>query len=249
MQKVKSKKRYAFLDTCRGFLLLAMLVYHFFWDLTYLFAVELPWFEGKLAYLWQQSVCWAFILLSGFCFPLGTRPARRGLVLMICGVAIMLITNFFVPEQPALFGILFFLGSCMLFLAPLHQFAVKIPCSLGLLGSLALFVLTRNLNDGYLGFEQWNLYRLPQIFYADKLTTYLGFPEANFVSSDYFSLMPWLFLFMVGYYTFYLLQQEGELSKFFAEGTGSLSFLGRHSLLFYLLHQPVLYGILQLLLA
>lgn len=56
-----------------------------------------------------------------------------------------------------------------------------------------LFFLTRNINDGYLGFEDWNFFKIPEQLYLNKFTTYVGFTEAGFFSSDYFSLMPWFF--------------------------------------------------------
>ena len=49
----------------------------FFWDLVYLFEQDLPWFHSSLCYWWQQSICWRFIFLSGFCWPLGKRAVRR----------------------------------------------------------------------------------------------------------------------------------------------------------------------------
>ena len=41
MERINSGARYDFLDSLRGLLLLGMIVYHFFWDLVYLFQVEL----------------------------------------------------------------------------------------------------------------------------------------------------------------------------------------------------------------
>ena len=57
------KTRYALLDSLRGLLLLEMIVYHYLWDLVYLFEQELPWFHDDLFYWWQQSICWRFIFL------------------------------------------------------------------------------------------------------------------------------------------------------------------------------------------
>lgn len=77
MRGLNNEKRYALLDSLRGLLLLEMIVYHFFWDLVYLFEQDLPWFHSSLCYWWQQSICWRFIFLSGFCWPLGKRAVRR----------------------------------------------------------------------------------------------------------------------------------------------------------------------------
>lgn len=65
--------RCALLDELRGLDLISMMLYHGMWDLVYLFGVRAPWYGSWQGELWQQSICWVFILLSGFCLPLG-RP-------------------------------------------------------------------------------------------------------------------------------------------------------------------------------
>lgn len=246
MKMISSGARYDFLDSLRGLLLLGMIVYHFFWDLVYLFQVELPWFQSTACYWWQQSFCWLFSFLSGFCWPLGQHPVRRGLQVMAGGVLVAVFTHFFVPEQAIVFGILVFLGSAMLLLAAVEGLAVKVRPGWGLFANAVLFVLTRNINEGYIGFEQWNLAQLPTVLYKNKLTTYLGFTEAGFASSDYFSLFPWIFLYLAGYYAFHIIACHGRLPAFFRRGSGSLSCFGRRSLSVYLLHQPLLYLLLAL---
>lgn len=246
MERINSGARYDFLDSMRGLLLLGMIVYHFFWDLVYLFQVELPWFQSAACYWWQQSFCWLFIFLSGFCWPLGRRPVKRGLHVIAGGVLVAVITHVFVPEQAVVFGILFFLGSAMLMLAAVEGWVAKVRPGWGLFANAALFVLTRNINDGYIGFEQWNMARLPAVLYKNKLTTYLGFTEAGFASSDYFSLFPWLFLYLAGYYAFRISARQGRLPDAFGRGNACLSCCGRHSLAVYLLHQPLLYLLLIL---
>lgn len=72
----------------------------------------------------------------------------------------------------------------------------------------------------------------------------LGFPGPGFVSSDYFSLLPWLLLFWTGYFLYRLRPAEPLLPDIRLPG---FSAMGRHSLLIYLLHQPVLYALLVLL--
>ena len=56
------------LDALRGFALLHMIAYHAVWDLVNLRGMKLSWFEGTPGFLWQQMICWSFILLSGFCW-------------------------------------------------------------------------------------------------------------------------------------------------------------------------------------
>ena len=55
--------RYALLDELRGLDLLSMIGYHACWDLIFLFGMSAAWYTGWQGHLWQQSICWVFILL------------------------------------------------------------------------------------------------------------------------------------------------------------------------------------------
>lgn len=62
--------RYALLDELRGLDLVSMMLYHACWDMMFLFGIWMDWYAGMPGRLWQQAICWVFILLSGFCVPL-----------------------------------------------------------------------------------------------------------------------------------------------------------------------------------
>ena len=110
-----------------------------------------------------------------------------------------------------------------------------------------LFLFTKNINNGYLGFIDAKRIELPESWYTNYFTTFVGFPFRGFYSTDYFSLFPWFFLFLTGFYIFSIFQKKRWLKKtFMRKGIAPLSFLGRHSLLIYLLHQPVIYGLQQI---
>lgn len=242
------RKRYELLDSLRGLVLISMILYHGIWDLVYLFGRKWSWYHGTEAYIWQQSICKTFILLSGFCWSMGKEPLKRGLVVFGGGMIITLATMLFMPESRVIFGVLTLIGSCMLLMIPLDRILKKLSPAVGLMGSLLLFVLTRNINDRYLGFEGFNLMPLPDTLYHGLFMTYLGFPYRGFYSTDYFSLFPWLFLFCAGYFLYHLLQSKRCAilwEKVFVRGFYPLSFMGKHSLIIYMLHQPVIYGVLM----
>ena len=233
-------KRLHGLDALRGLTLISMMGYHGLWNLVYLFGVDLPWYRGLPGYLWQQSICWTFILLSGFCWKLGRHHLKRGAMIFGGGLLVSLVTHLLMPHGAITFGILTFTGSAVLLLIPLDKLLNKIPAWLGAAGAGLLFVLLRNCSDGTLGFEGLVICRLPAELYRNLVTTYMGFPMAGFTSGDYFPLLPWFFLFLFGYF----LYRTREDWRIFQKGRFPvLNWLGRHSLLVYLLHQPVLYGI------
>ena len=239
-----SSARWALPDNIRGLTLISMIAYHACWDLVYIFGKDWDWYRSAAAYLWQQSICWTFLLLSGFCWSLGRRPLWRGLEVSAGGALVTAATLLFMPENRVVFGVLTLLGASMLLLIPLDGFLRKIPPQAGLAGAFGLFFLLRNVNGGFLGFEAWRPAALPEGLYSGLVSAFFGFPPADFFSTDYFSLLPWFFLFLAGYF----------LHKLFPSPLPAggrpwplLHTLGLYSLPIYLLHQPVVYGVLFLL--
>lgn len=243
--KVQRQKagRLAGLDTIRGITLLSMMLYHTCWDLVFLFGKKIPGYSGLGGYVWQQSICWTFILLAGFCWSLGSHHLKRGLIVFGSGILITFVTLLVMPESRVIFGVLTLIGSCMLLLIPMEKLLLKLRAEIGLVGSFLLFLLFRNVNTGYLGSGNWNILKLPDGFYENLFTTYLGFPQKGFFSADYFSLLPWFFLFLTGFYLYQLVQKNHMMEKLFSWRVPGFDVIGRHSLLIYLLHQPAVFGI------
>lgn len=223
------KKRIWELDALRGLNLLWMTVIHFLFDITWLFPL-LRWTEPAWYTLLVRSCGVLFILISGICVTLGEHSFRRGLTVLGGGTIItavtvaLTLTGLCDSSIIIYFGILHCLGVCML-LWPLFR---KCPGWVLLVLGLALRYVGR---------------------YLDTLTvdTFwfvpLGVVPQNFESSDYFPLI-WNFgIFLVGAgLGRYLYRQKTSLLPNVKQ-VFPLRFLclcGRHSLLIYLLHQPVL---------
>ncbi len=241
-----STKRYAVLDSLRGLTLISMIAYHATWDMAYLFDIKgnWAWFESDWSYAWQQSICWSFILLSGFCWSFGRRKWKRGLLVLAAGAVISAVTLLVMPDDRILFGVLTFLGSAMLLLIPLDKVLRKCEPVWGGVVSAVLFFVTRNVNDRELGFEGIHLVDLPEGLYHGWLATYVGFTERGFFSTDYFSLLPWMFLFLVGYFLYGIFRKKNWFGILEKGKCQLLEMLGKHSLLIYMLHQPLVYGVL-----
>ncbi len=241
-----TQSRYTLLDGLRGLTLISMILYHGAWDLVYLFGVDWDWYRGSGAFVWQQTICWTFIFLSGFCLPLGRRPLRRGLEVFAGGILVSAVTLLAMPQAPVRFGVLTLIGSCMQLTGIARKLLERVSAPIGLAVSLGLFVLCRNVPAGSLGFGSWEIAVLPERWYCSSLGAFFGFPNPDFFSTDYFPLIPWLFLFLAGFYAYFLFRRWGLLSQLrVSRIPGPLLFLGRNSLQVYLLHQPILYGILS----
>lgn len=234
--------RYRLLDELRGLDLISMMLYHGMWDVVFLFGVAQKWYTGRPGFAWQQSICWVFILLSGFCLPLGHHPFRRGAVVFGAGALVTAVTLLFLPGDVVWFGVLTLLGSAMLLTAGLDPLLRRVPPAVGVALSALLFWGTYPTMKGF-----WNLpgrrLALPQALYASYATAYLGFMPKSFFSTDYFPLLPWLFLFWAGYFLHHLVGR-GRLAPLRRSVCPPLGWMGRHSLVLYLLHQPVILGVL-----
>ncbi len=254
-----NKPRYALLDVLRGLCVVSMVLYHAMYDVVNILGIPIFWFRELPGYLWQQSICWTFILLSGFCWSLSRKPLRHGLILTACGGAVTLATWLAMPEETIQYGVLTLLGLSALLAYPLRALArrlpVELPGWLGLFLSVLLFFLLRDVPRGFLGFEGFKLSPLSPALYQYDALTVLGFPSPAFVSSDYFPLIPWFFLYLTGICLWQVLSRREKALRALAWQPRSplrdffrpLAWIGRHSLVIYLAHQPVLLAVFLLL--
>lgn len=231
------------LDVLRGAALVNMLAYHALYDWVYVFGHTGGWYDitAPGCHLWQQYICWSFILLSGYSFTLARRPLKNGLLVAGCAVVLTVATVVFLPSESIWFGVLHLNAAAVLLTCLVGPLLQKCPAGWGLAVCAVLFALTNQLPSGYLGFEQFRLCALPAAWYQANLF-WLGLPDlARFSSADYFPLIPWLFLFWCGLFLARLWRpQKGQAPVVLRP----LACVGRHTLLVYMLHQPVIYGAL-----
>lgn len=220
------------LDALRGIAIVAMVIFHAIFDINEFLEkdITLPDFFQAL-FEYGNLI---FIVLSGVSVTLGTKSVKRGLVVFGCGMCItlatytMIKTGLLESELFIQFGILHLLGLSML-LYPLYK---KLP--LWLTGITALGVITAGL------FFETITVSSPYFFS-------LGLCTEKFSSGDFYPVFPYMGWFMVGTIlgkTIYR-SKKSLFGKF--KAMPFFCFCGRHSLLIYLAHQPLLYGIISLL--
>ena len=244
MQTGERAKRVILFDELRGVMILSMLAYHICYDLAQVVGLPgMEWFYSKGADLWQLSICGTFILVAGACCAYSRSNLKRGLRLFLLGMLFTAVTALAVPDLLIVFGLLHFLGVAVLLAVPLKRLFERIPPVWGMVGSLLLFWLCYHVQSGWIGFSSgWSI-RLPEFLYSTNWLFVLGFHNASFFSSDYFPLLPYLFLFWAGMFL-----ARFSLPTFcYRSHSRSLAFLGRHSIWIYVLHQPVVYGLLWLI--
>lgn len=149
--------RYALLDELRGLDLVSMMLYHACWDMMFLFGIWMDWYAGMPGRLWQQTICWVFILLSGFCAPFGRHMLRRGVTVFAAGALVTAVTLVFMPEGRVIFGVLTFLGTAMLLTGVLEPLLKKVMPAVGLAVSAVLFAVCYPVGLGWVGLGGWKL--------------------------------------------------------------------------------------------
>ena len=240
------KKRYRLIDTLRGVALVNMVAFHFCYDYYVIYGNDVYWPSHTATVVWERMICCAFILLSGVSLNFSRHGFRRGLIVSACGLAVTLVTLIAMPDELILFGVLTCIGLCMLITQALRGLLEKCNSFFGAAASFLLFAFFYGLPRGFLGFFDTAFFALPEQLYRFRPLALIGLPDEGFISSDYFPLLPWLFLFVCGFFVWravVLLRAE----RFFLRGVPGLEQLGRYSLWIYMAHQPVLMGVCVLL--
>ena len=231
------RKRIWEVDALRGLCILGMIVVHFVFDITMMYGIS-PWESPVLAFFMNWGGV-LFLVISGVSATLGSKSVRRGFVVFSCGMLCTAVTAGMYLLGLAnvviiiYFGVLHCLGICMI----LWHLLKKLPSPVLLCLGIVLAAVGLWLRTVYVAFP----YLIP-----------LGLITPSFSSSDYFPLLPNLGFFLLGavlgrkiYH-----KKESLLPKVNAEISALrfLRFCGRHSLLIYLLHQPVLTALCTLFL-
>lgn len=235
-----STARWYLLDNLRGFTLISMVIFHFLYDVFIIYGRFPAWLDSPLPNIWQQCICCTFIIISGIVFHFSRSHRKRGLLLNAWGFGITLVTFIVLREETIWFGILNLIGSAILLTALLQPLLKKISWKIGLTLSIVLFLISEEIPQGFLGCYGLRFCRLPEQWYQWFPGAWLGFPPAGFVSSDYFPLIPWIFVFWIGYYLFPLLSKPEWKNLLTRNPIPFLSRIGEKTLWVYLLHQPVL---------
>jgi len=238
------RPRYGLIDTLRGFAIFCVIVYHFIYDLVHFYSMDFPWFESLAAYLVQQGGAFLFVFISGAMSLCAKAPLQNGLLLVGCGLMITMVTHFYSPANMIVFGILSLLGWAAIITVLARPVLKKIPIKLGLVLSFFLFFLTHEMAEGRLSLLQVHLLDLPLSWYDSHFLFPLGLPHASFTSADYFPLLPWIFAYWLGYFCWQMTDEKLREKYFFSQ-LSTFTFMGRHSLLLYLLHQPIIFAVLS----
>ena len=242
------KKRFWEVDSLRGLAIVMMVTFHFVFDLDY-FGIYSFNISSGFWWLFARITAFIFIFLVGVSLSLsysrttllnnyGTEKKlflkylKRGLKIFSYGLIITIASWIFIREGFIVFGILHLIGLAIIF----EYVFIKRTYTNLLLG--IIFIAAGIYLTGF----RFDFYSL----------LWLGFTPNNFYTVDYFPILPWLGVVSIGLffgnmlYKNYIRQFKlPDLSNY--RLIKASDFLGRHSLLIYFIHQPIIITLLYIL--
>ena len=232
MSGTERPARIELMDALRGLAVCLMVLHHFLYDLCEFLGA--PWwlFTNPVFDVLHYFFAGLFIFLSGISSDFSRSNLKRGAKAMALALGITLVTYFM--NMTIVFGVLHLLGVCMMLYPAYKKLPTQALAAMGV-----VLVVTGYLISGTV--------------VEAKFLFPFGFAYEGFASSDYFPLLPHLGWYMLGTVlgrTVYADKktrlpgtfQQTPVARFFC-------WCGRQSLFIYLFHQPIVYGLLELIAA
>ena len=227
------------LDITRGICVLAMIAYHFCWDLGYFGFIDLRIVTQGFGLFIAQLIGLSFIAIAGVSSRILSlsdsfkqKFLKRFFKLVFISAVISIVTFILNRNSFIFFGILHFLSVCSLI-------------------SLILIYIKSN-------FHLFVIFFCAAIISISKITfnlpftlSWLGFNKEILPTNDFYPLFPWVTFYIFGFWSGKIIfekiiQKDGELSmpineiniffKFF-------EYMGQRALVIYILHQPILFSL------
>jgi uncharacterized membrane protein len=221
------KNRIWEIDLLRFIAIVLMVTFHLVYDLNEFANVNVEYEFGFWYYIGAVSAI-LFIFVSGISSGFSRNTFRRGLKVFGFGMVITIVTYFFDSSQYIRFGILHFLGVSMM-----------------------LFPLLKKVNNWLLFIIGVFLFVVGKFIETMTVNTFLllpfGFMYGGFASMDYYPLFPYISYFILGILCYKLFYYKRRSLFGFNFNVSLVQTVGKHSLIIYLLHQPIILGIMYII--
>lgn len=262
----KNKKRIYILDIIRGILIIYVVYYHLMYDLSDILSHEISYLYSDWFSAIRDIMSGSLIFISGISCNFSHSNVLRGIKTIAAALMLSLITILVIPSQTILFGILHHLGLNMLIFGIIkdkrhgiikekdkqsknngrcfsesYNKKTMIWHVVASMACLCMFFVMKEIYFGYLSFGFTKVF-LPNELYGSFIMFIMGF-GGPFMSADYYPVFPWSMLFYAGALLGYYFRKEELPAFFYKNFCKPLSFIGRHTMAIYLLHQPSLFGI------
>lgn len=243
--KTPERERIHAIDELRGLVLISMLLFHLVYDIAYLTPIDVPWFAPPLQNIWQYSIAWTFIFIAGMSSHFTRSNLKRFLLLFSVAVLVSFGTWIGSVDLWVRFGIIHCIATCVLIYLIAQPILERIPLRISIVVLLLLFIIFFNLPLRKVGIPGFYI-PVSESFYQGGFA-WLGLPPKGYLSGDYYPVIPYIFLFLTGAQSALYLSRIGFPEWMQRKRLPFLALIGKHTLVIYLIHQPLFIGILMLL--
>ena len=240
----QNTQRYWEIDFFRGIAIILMITYHILFDLSFLQIISFP-LHSTPFLIFLYPIGTLFLLLVGISlvlsyqqyniknkkYPPFIKYFKRGLFLLIIALFITIVTWIYPHNGFIVFGVIHCIAISIIlsyWFIPKPILALSVGGMIIILGILIRAFSTTN----------------PYLFW-------LGITTPSFYTLDFFPLIPWLGVVFIGiffgHHLYLYLEKKYTKNQTQPKFTRPLTILGKHSLIIYLVHQPILFAILYLL--
>lgn len=226
---MNKQKRIHELDILRGLAVIGMIIFHYYFMMDYFGVGIYDVYHCPLLIL-ARFVQFSFLGLVGVSLAISTKNIKqqwlRAFKVIMFAFVVTLATAIFAPQVYVKFGILHHLAVAIFLLSPISK---KKYTSL-ILGVFAIafgFFLRTKAS-------------------ASWILILLGVTPINFAALDHFSIFPWIGVILIGIFignAFYK-----DKTGFIKKSIAPLELIGRHTLVIYMIHVPIIYGIIEFIL-
>lgn len=243
-----TKKRLNFLDEVRGFAVFCMVFYHAFYIGSSFFEWEAAnnFFEFFMPV--QPLFAGIFIFICGISCSLSKNNFKRGAILLGVAVGFTFVTAFVLPKlgfegTEIYFGILHLLAVSILIYAVSEKRIKKLSPFIGIILCVILYAFTSGIADGELQYGKLICISIPESLYENNYLMPLGIYSPTFYSADYFPIFPDIFIFFAGAFMGRYFSVNGYPEWCYPKRVPFFGFLGRKSLLIYIIHMPIIFAL------
>lgn len=241
------------IDTLRGIAIVMMIIFHILFNLKYFEVLDIKLYSGPMFFFWFP-IPLIFLLLVGISMTLKNNRYRarsmkneqdlgkadgsavvhvtRGFQILFFAMLITAVTWFVVNDDVIIFGILHLIGLSIILSIPFvkHKW-------FGFFTGILLIIIGL-------------------IFRSIRMDTYwflvFGIRPRVFSTLDYFPLLPWMGVILIGIFLGNTLYANYERQYTLPDMSKNpvvriLGFLGKHSLLIYMIHPPIIIAVFILL--
>ena len=229
------RKRIEIIDGLRGLSVVLMVAHHLLYNI-WAFLGAPSWVFSNPAFdVLQPFFAGVFIFLSGVSSRLSRSNIKRGLLAFAVAAAITFVTT--LMGMPIIWGVLHLLAFCMVFFGITKILWDKIPVKLQPCIFIPLIIA------GAIAVSQITIVcPHPSLRY---IVSALGWRQTGFVSFDFFGVVPWLFVFLLGTWGGIYVKDKKLPDWFYEYKIPFFPPIGRKALIIYIFHQPILFAVVM----